>query len=305
MRNLGQMLVLDRSAHLSTPLLRAFAVIGMLLGSVVAAAASPPSSGHASTVEATTSDAARRDAIQSIPLRKIATEDRTKVEAVLDNVSIFRRLPVRVVDCNPDLYLFLVRHPDVVVNIWEMMKVSRLQLMQIDEEQFHIGEPQGTSARFRFVHKSHDVHVLYGEGAYEGALMARPVKGRGVLVLKCGYVRETNGRYYITSRLDCFIAIEPLGAELIGKTVSPLMGKTVDNNFVQTVAFVGSLSRTAELNSRGVQRIAGQLSRVRPEVRDQFADLAASMASPPEAHAAAETGSDTALARHSTNSAER
>ena len=74
-----------------------------------------------------------------------------------------------------------------------------------------------------------------------------------------------------------FLTIEPAGAELIGKTVSPLMGKTADNNFTQTVGFVGSLSRTAEVNSLGVQRLAGQLSHVPPEVRSQFAAVAANV----------------------------
>ena len=34
-----------------------------------------------------------------------------KVDAVLANVALFRRMPVRVIPCDPDLYLFLVRHP--------------------------------------------------------------------------------------------------------------------------------------------------------------------------------------------------
>jgi hypothetical protein len=74
------------------------------------------------------------------------------------------------------------------------------------------------------------------------------------------------------------MTIEPMGAELLTKTVSPLMGKTADNNFAQTVAFVGSLSRTAEMNNRGVQRLAAQLSHVQPEVRTQFAQLTAQIA---------------------------
>jgi hypothetical protein len=202
----------------------------------------------------------------------------------LTNTSIFRRMPVRVVDCDPDLYLFLVRHPDVVVNIWEIMKVSRMQLRQLDVNRFQLNETAGASVDFRYVYSSHDTHVLYGEGSYTGPLMAKPVTGRGVLVLKCGYIRETNGRYYITSRLDSFLTIEPKGAELIGKTVSPLLGRTADNNFVQTVAFAGSLSRTVEVNSRGVQRLATQLAHVQPRVRTQFADLAANM---PQAAASA------------------
>jgi hypothetical protein len=255
------------------------AAVGGLLGSVdPTGGATPSSSARSSCLEASTSDASRHDAIRSIPLERLSGEDRGKVESVLSNVSIFRRMPVRVVDCDPDMYLFLVRHPDVVVNIWEVMKVSRLQLRQIDENQFQLTEPAGAVAKFRYVYSSHDIHVLYGEGKYEGPLMSRPVTGRGVLVLKCGYVRETNGRYYVTCRLDSFLTIEPAGAELLGKTVSPLMGRTVDNNFVQTMAFVGSLSRTAEVNGRGVQRLATQLTHVQPDVRTQFGELAAKMA---------------------------
>ncbi len=236
------------------------------------AIASPLAGGD--PLQATTSEAARHDAVQSIPLEKLSSKDRAKVGSVLSNISIFRRMPVRVADCDPDMYLFLLRHPDVVVNIWEIMKISRLQLRQLDDNLFQISEPAGASVKFQYVYQSHNLHILYGEGSYDGPLMSRSVTGRGVLVLKSGYVRETNGRYYITSRLDSFMAIEPLGAELIGKTVSPLLGKTADNNFVQTIAFVSSLSRTAEVNSRGVQRLATQLIRVQPAVRAQFSEVA-------------------------------
>ena len=53
-----------------------------------------------------------------------------------------------------------------------------------------------------------------------------------------------------------------------------LMGKTVDNNFVQTAAFLASVSRTAEVNNPGVQRLASRLSKVQPEVRKEFAQVA-------------------------------
>ena len=137
------------------------------------------------------------------------------------------------------------------------------------------------------MYQNHDTHVIYGEGVYQGPLLARAVKGRGVLVLKSGYVRETNGRYYITSRMDSFLSIEPSGAEIVAKTMSPVLGKTVDNNFIQTLAFLGSLSRTAELNSRGVQRLGSQLTHVQPEVRARFVELAADM---PRKQAASEVG---------------
>ncbi len=249
-------------------------VLGFLLEFDQPARAASPLLPRKSLTAADTSNSARRDALKSIPLDKLDPADRAKVVAVLSNVSVFRRMPVKVIDCDPDMYLFLVRHPDVVVNIWELLKISKLRMRQTGERRFSLSESVGATISLEFVHQSHDTHVIYGEGTYRGPLLIRPVKGRGVLVLKTGYVRETNGRYYITNRLDCFFRVEPIGAELLTKTVSPLMGKTADNNFVQTAAFLGTISRTAEVNSRSVRALAIKLDGVRPKVRAQLAILA-------------------------------
>ncbi len=68
----------------------------------------------------------RASAIAGIPRDKMSQESLQKVDAVLANIGLFRRMPVRVIPCDPDLYLFLVRHPDVVVNIWDVLKLSKL-----------------------------------------------------------------------------------------------------------------------------------------------------------------------------------
>ncbi len=214
------------------------------------------------------------NALEAIPLDKLKPEDRGKVESVLSNLSVFRRMPLKVIDCDPDMYLFLVRHPDVVVNIWRLLEISQLRMEQVGRRRFTLSEPVGATVSLEYVHRSHDTHVVYGEGTYRGPLLSRPVSGRGVLVLKTGYVRETNGRYYITNRLDCFLNVEPLGAELLTKTVSPLMGRTADNNFVLTAAFLARLSRTAELGGGGIRALAAKLDRVRPEVRTEFVEMA-------------------------------
>ncbi len=241
-----------------------------------ATAAELPATPKSTLFEATTSLAARQDAIEAIPLDKLDSASKAKADGVLNNLTVFRRLPVRVIDCDPDLYLFLVRHPDVVVNIWEVMKLTQIQVRQTAANSFKIVEPAGTQATMEYLYRGHDIHVMYAEGSYTG--LARPVHGRCLVVLKSGYVRETNGRYYITNRLDAFLAVEPGAVELVTKAIHPLVGKIADNNFIQTAGFVSSLSRTAETNAPSVQRLASKLSYVQPEYRQQFADLAAAVA---------------------------
>lgn len=282
MGNLGWMTYRTAAIRL---LVGVVVVLGFPWGFPGPAGAAPP----VSPLEPNTSNAARRDAIRSIPFDKLSAVDRAKVKSVLSNVSVFRRLPTKVIDCDPDMYLFLVRQPDVVVNIWELFKMSRLQFRQTGNRRFHIVEPGGTTASVEFLYRSHDLQIVYGEGFYNGPPLIRPVKGRGVLVLKSGYVRETNDRYYVTSRMDCFLSVEPVGAEFVTKTVSPFVGKTVDANFALTLAFVGSLSRTAEVNSHGVQRLAARLAHVQPEVRKQFSVVASNLSQKPVASRAAKT----------------
>ena len=227
---------------------------------------------------ATTSEAARRDAIASIPFEHLDRDGRAKVTEVLHDAAAFRRLPTQVIDCDPHLFLLLVRHPDVAVNIWQVLEISNLELRQIDSNRFELKEPTGTRLQAEFLYQNPEIHVVYGEGVYVGPIMGRPVHGRFLLVLRTGYVHETNGRHYVTARLDSFVQMHDRAPELITKLLQPLAGRTADFNFTQIVAFAGSLSRTAEVNHRGVQRLAGQLAGVQPELRVKLAELAADIA---------------------------
>ena len=141
-------------------------VLGFLLEFDQPARAASPLLPRKSLTAADTSNSARRDALKSIPLDKLDPADRAKVVAVLSNVSVFRRMPVKVIDCDPDMYLFLVRHPDVVVNIWELLKISKLRMRQTGERRFSLSESVGATISLEFVHQSHDTHVIYGEGTY-------------------------------------------------------------------------------------------------------------------------------------------
>lgn len=245
----------------------------MLLACAVPSPAETPPRDRQNALAATTSKAARDSALRSIPLDQLDARSRAKVDAVLARTSVFRRLPIRVVPCDPELYLFMVHHPDVVANVWQVLGISQMSMEQTGNDSYRINDGAGTRGTVEFLYRSHDTQVVYLDGSYNGPPFPKPVEGRGVLILKSGYVQETDGRYYITTRLDAFVAVEPGAVDLMTRTLQPLVGKNADSNFTQTVAFLASLSRTAEVNNPGMQRLANKLTRVRPEVRQQFADL--------------------------------
>ncbi|MEX2185778.1 MAG: hypothetical protein WD875_03245 [Pirellulales bacterium] len=254
----------------------------IVLASTLAAAAIVAAPPHARAAEdatkASTSAAARADAVKAIPLDQLDAQSRATVSDVVKKAGVFRRMPISVVDCDPNLYLFLVRNPEVVVNIWQAMNVTTVSTERVKPGVYRATDGAGTACNIQFVHSSPDTHVILADGAYSGPLFLRPVKARCVLVLKSAYVKETDGRHYVTSRMDTFIDLDSVGLELFAKTVQPLVGKAADHNFTETSGFFGTLSRAAERNSPGIQRLSAKLTKIDPKVRDEFLKHTAAVA---------------------------
>jgi hypothetical protein len=124
------------------------------------------------------------------------------------------------------------------------------------------------------VYGTDDLHVIYSDGYYEGSLLKHKVTGRCVMLLKSHYAVGADRKPNVASRLDMFLQIDNLAADVVARTLSPWVGKVADSNFHESCVFASKLSQTAEQNSAGVQRLADKLTRVDPPVRDEFSRLA-------------------------------
>lgn len=220
--------------------------------------------------EADTSQRAREDAISRLPLDKLNEETQRKLLSVVDRSSIFRRMPTKTIDCDADLYLFLLRNPEVVVNIWELMGVSNMTAERTGAYSWKGNDGAGTICNVELVYGTDDLHVLYGDGYYEGALLKRKINGRCVLLLHSGYHQGQDARPYVGNQLDVFLTIDNVGADLLAKTLHPWVGATIDTNFGESAKFLSRMSQAAERNGSGMQRLADKLTRVEPGVRDRF-----------------------------------
>ncbi len=208
-----------------------------------------------------------------LPFDKLPEDVRTNVQSTIAATTLYRRLPVQVTPCDPDMYLFLVRHPEVVVNIWEIMQVSNVAIRRTGPDTFRATDNMGTACDVRMCYSDHETQVIYAEGAYSGPMFKQPIRARCVLLLKSGYLQETDGRFHVTSRMDTFIQIEHAGLEVLAKTLQMLIHRSADYNFVETASFLSNVSQTAEANPGGMQRLAAKLTNVQPDVRDRFAEI--------------------------------
>src|ERR1041385_5788979 len=93
---------------------------------------------------ATSTREARDEAHRAIPWEKLNDETQRKLLSVLEHPSIYRRMPRKVVDCDAELYLFLLRNPEVVVNMWQVMGLSNMTAQRTGEFTWKGNDGAGT-----------------------------------------------------------------------------------------------------------------------------------------------------------------
>ncbi len=253
----------------------------VLLGAFVATAqgAGPSIEGLASNAsDATSSRAARDDAAQAIPWKQMSPANRQLAQSVINNTSIYRRLPTRIIDCDPDLFTFLLQHPEIVIDVWRVMGISQVALDKSPDGVYRGTDGAGTTGTVRYLfcnwgQNARNVAVVYADGAYQGPPFITSLKAQTIMLVRSSAVRETNGRHYITVRIDSFVRVENLGIEIIAKTVQPWIAKTADQNFIETLTFVSNFSRTAEKNPQGMKRLAGRLNTLDEPTRNELVTL--------------------------------
>jgi hypothetical protein len=221
--------------------------------------------------------------MDAIPLNKLKAEDRRALERIIENASLYRRLPTKVVECDPRLCSLFMQHPQVMVNVWEVLGISKVRMKATGVDSFDATDGNGTQGTIRILESVCDENaqnriVALATGTYQAGGLTVPVRADCVVLVRSGSVRDKSGTPFVTTRIDVFIHLDQIGVELIARTLHPLLVRVADRNFEQTVDFVSSFSEAACKNPRGVERLAGQLDRVPQEVRDRLTEIAYEMA---------------------------
>ena len=243
-------------------------VVGMVLAVVAPV-------GAASPLDATSSNAARIETINAIPWPELSLQQRRAVRKVTGKSSLYRRLPTQVIECDPKLFTFLMQHPDVIADTWQVMGVSQLKVERAGPQTYLAEDGLGTTGRFSFLETTwsetaFNRAVIFARGSFEGKPLTQAIDANCVLLLRSGSIEESDGRTYVTVRMDSFLDFDQAGVELVARTVTPLVNKVVDHNFTETLRFVSNFSRAAERNPAGLEQFAEKLTELEPSTRDEL-----------------------------------
>lgn len=216
--------------------------------------------------------AAQERARRAIPQQKLSPAARRKVQAVLHRVSVFRRTPVQPVFCAPELFEFLVLHPDVLVGLWHVLGISNVRLRRTGRRTFVADDGAGTQSDVEFLYSSAGYHLVYSVGRYQGPLAPRPIRGGCLLQLHYASVPQAT-RPTLLTRMEIFVRIDNLAVDLVTRAFRNTVGKMADLNYTETVAFVGQMYRVAQRRPELLHQMTARMTGVARGDRERFVRL--------------------------------
>lgn len=219
------------------------------------------------------SDAGRQAAINAIPFNRLTPAAQQRITAITNRPTLYRHLGQQSLHCDPELFLFVVRHPEVLVGIWELMEITEVKTERVGDYQLRAIDGSGTDCTVDLVYGDSTTHVYVADGFYDGKLTPNAVHGKGVFLLRSQHGVDAQGNPTVEGTLDCFVQVDHLAADLIVRTFGPLIGRTAENNFAETARFIDQLGHSSRNNPAGMEELALRLPQVSEGVRVQFAGV--------------------------------
>lgn len=220
----------------------------------------------------------RESILDSLPLERLTPEARQRILRIAEKPTLYRRLPTQAIGCDREMFLFLTRNPDVMVGMWDLMGVTKVQSKRLGPYHIEASDQMGTLCTVDLVYGDSRVHIFVVEGSYDGKLTPTPIRGQGVFVLHSNYALSAEGRTTVSGTLDCFIQLDSLGVDLIVRTLSPIIGRSADSNFEQTARFMAQVNEASIRNPPAMLKLADKLPQVTPPLKSSFAETIVTVA---------------------------
>ena len=215
---------------------------------------------------------AQEQAKHSIPWDKLTDTAKTKLRSVISDTTVFHRLKTQQFKCDESVYIHLVRHPEILTNIWELMGVTQLRIERTAPFSISINDGQYTKTKLDLVYGTSNLHVFHCEGSYKGMIIPTVSTGRAIIIIRSNY-DDAKATPTVEHQMDIFLQIDNAANQLLVKTLSYFFMKTADANFAETTQFIGQIDKIVKNNPAGMTRLVHRLTRVQPAIRQQFSVL--------------------------------
>jgi hypothetical protein len=202
----------------------------------------------------------RNEAIEQLPMAYLTSDAQAKVQQVLKDLSLFRRLPTLEIEADRRAYEFFTAHPDVAVSVWRALQISNVQMKEVNPNFYRTDTNDGTVGTVEVLLRSPGSYLVLCQGLLQSPGMPRPIQAKALMHLQPKF--DQRGR--VTHHLDLFVSFPSQTIETIAKLTSPVSFRIADRNFEEVTLFVALMSSAMSRQPGWVEQTAQRMEGLAP-----------------------------------------
>ena len=208
-------------------------------------------------------------------LDRLAPEAQRKSQLVVKNLGMFRRLPAISFECDPDVYDYFLRNPDVAVSTWRAMEISQFQLRETGANQYHADAGDGSVGEVELLLHTPTETMIHCDGAFKSPLLPKPIVARSLMRLQTSFAKDAEGRMIGTHTGDVYVEFPSQAVEAVARVIAPVSHNIADRNFKQMTLFVHLMSQAMARHPGWIEQTGNKLDGISKQRKLEFLEVSA------------------------------
>ncbi len=177
-----------------------------------------------------------------VPLDELPPPLRERVRSVLDHPTLSSRGPLEAFHCRPDLYYWLLDHPDLAVRLWRGLGAKCTDIQTRGEDGFIWKDAQNGEVHWQTVFSSPRQRVWFAEGKVRPSLMLPSVPVHAVVVLNHQEGTDINGKPAVRHQMDLILRTDSRAVNLLTRLFGASAPRLAEEYVGQMEMFFGALA---------------------------------------------------------------
>ncbi|HIE98446.1 MAG: hypothetical protein ABGZ23_07670 [Fuerstiella sp.] len=209
-----------------------------------------------------------------IPNEKMSSNAQARAAYILDNMSQYRRMPSLQYPINPNIYQYLINHPDIAISTWRVMGISTLQMWQTDDFGYEAKATDGSTGTADILWRDGNQCLFIVEGRYQSPLLPGSIEASALVWLQYRFVRAKDGSLMVNQQIETFLHFPSSAIEAIAKLTSRLTNSILDRNVFEVSLYARMMTKAAEKEPEWIEQLAQRMDGVPPRRRMELALVA-------------------------------
>jgi hypothetical protein len=169
---------------------------------------------------------------------------RTRLEAITQAASLSTRVEADPFPARPDVFQFLLDHPEFATRVTRVLKVARYRVWR-EADGLHLDDGWGAVGRFDVVYAAGTTRVMYARGVYQKRLLPE-IHGEAVVMIEYGVRPRPDGKSLIAAVVTGFVKLDSGLLAAATKLMTPIARAKAEREARTLIKVFAKVSRAID-----------------------------------------------------------